>query len=151
MQGAHLKPYDAGEASPSRPARVRVAATEAAKKLGHSWRVGALRAIAGFGRHGKLHEERSLPSRSPATCRIEVSFALSVEEAEKAPRASGGREAEDVLCQVPSCRSEMGSSEDRAVTAAWALGVSIATGSPKLAGNVIANASSSRASICSAV
>jgi PII-like signaling protein len=71
---------------------------EAAKKLGiHGG--SAFRAIAGFGRHGKLHEEHFFELAGDMS--VEVGFALSVEEAEKLLAHLAGEKLRMFYIKVP--------------------------------------------------
>ncbi|MFI4931966.1 MAG: DUF190 domain-containing protein [Burkholderiales bacterium] len=71
---------------------------EAAKKLGiHGG--SAFRAIAGFGRHGKLHEEHFFELAGDVS--VEVGFALSVEEAEKLLAHLAGEKLRMFYIKVP--------------------------------------------------
>jgi uncharacterized protein len=71
---------------------------EAAKKLGiHGG--SAFRAIAGFGRHGKLHEEHFFELAGDVS--VEVGFALSEEEAEKLLAHLAGEKLRMFYIKVP--------------------------------------------------
>jgi PII-like signaling protein len=71
---------------------------EAAKKLGiHGG--SAFRAIAGFGRHGKLHEEHFFELAGDVS--VEVGFALTEEEAQKLLAKLTGEKLRMFYIKVP--------------------------------------------------
>ena len=71
---------------------------EAAKKLGiHGG--SAFRAIAGFGRHGKLHEEHFFELAGDVS--VEVGFALTEEEAQKLLAHLAGEKLRMFYIKVP--------------------------------------------------
>jgi PII-like signaling protein len=71
---------------------------EAAKKLGiHGG--SAFRAIAGYGRHGKLHEEHFFELAGDVS--IEVGFALTEEEAQKLLAYLAGEKLRMFYIKVP--------------------------------------------------
>jgi len=79
MQGVHLKFY-VQESRRHHGILAYEWLLEAAKKLGvHGG--SAFRAIAGFGRHGKLHEEHFFELAGDVS--VEVGFALTEEQAQQ--------------------------------------------------------------------
>ena len=97
MQGVHLKFY-VQEKRRHHGMLAYEWLLEAAKKLGiHGG--SAFRAIAGFGRHGKLHEEHFFELAGDVS--VEVSFALSVEEAEKLLAHLAGEKLRMFYIKVP--------------------------------------------------
>lgn len=71
---------------------------ETARKLGiHGG--SAFRAIAGFGRHGKLHEERFFELAGDVS--VEVGFALSADDAHKLLAHLAGEQMRVFYIQLP--------------------------------------------------
>jgi PII-like signaling protein len=71
---------------------------ETAKKLGLPGG-SAFRAIAGFGRHGKLHEEHFFELAGDVS--VEVGFVLTAEDAQKLLEHLAGEKLRLVYCRLP--------------------------------------------------